>query len=175
MKLIPDAKRASWRFHVVRAGESLDTVASSFHDRVADIAEANGLTESALVRPGDELVIPETVVAAAPHTTHYVTRTGDTLVTIADRFNVSVEELRRWNHLSSSRIGPHRTLAVAQPVRVSSAASTRVRRDMEQALRRRVRVGRRRRRGVLHRLRGSLPRSAAHKKAASSKSHARSK
>ena len=40
---IPEDKRNSWRFHVVRAGESLDSIASSFHDRAAEIATANGL------------------------------------------------------------------------------------------------------------------------------------
>jgi membrane-bound lytic murein transglycosylase D len=125
---IPEAKRASWRFHVVRAGESLDSVASSFHDRVADIASANSLDANGSIQPGDELMIPETVVAAAPHAVHYTTRAGDTLVTIADRFNVSVEDLRRWNHLSSSTIKPHRTLEVAQPVRLAPAESARRRR-----------------------------------------------
>jgi membrane-bound lytic murein transglycosylase D len=77
------------------------------------------------VNPGDELVIPESIAVAAPRAVHYVTRAGDTLVTIADRFNISVEDLRRWNHLSSSTIKPHRTLDVAQPVHLAPA--TRVR------------------------------------------------
>ncbi|HEV2620104.1 MAG TPA: transglycosylase SLT domain-containing protein [Acidobacteriaceae bacterium] len=128
VKRIPEEKRTSWRFHVVRAGESLDTVASSFHDRAADIAVANGLDASGSVEPGDELMIPETAAAAAPHAAHYVTRAGDTLVTIADRFNVSVEDLRRWNHLTSSAIRPHRTLEVAQPLRLAPALSAHARR-----------------------------------------------
>jgi len=61
-------------------------------------------------------VVPVAAAAVALRTLHYITRAGDTLVTVADRFNVSVEDLRRWNHLSSSKIGPHRTLAVSEPV-----------------------------------------------------------
>jgi membrane-bound lytic murein transglycosylase D len=122
---IPEEKRTSWRFHVVRAGESLDSVASSFHGRVAEIASANRLDANASINAGDVLVIPETVVASAPHATHYVTRAGDTLITIADRFNVSVEDLRRWNHLSSSSIKPHRTLEVTQPVHLAPAMRVR--------------------------------------------------
>jgi membrane-bound lytic murein transglycosylase D len=122
---IPEEKRTSWRFHIVRPGESLDSVASSFHDRATEIATVNNLDANASVNPGDALVIPESAAVAAPHAVHYVTRTGDTLVTIADRFNVSVEDLRRWNHLSSSTIKPRRTLDVAQPVRLAPA--TRVR------------------------------------------------
>jgi len=117
---IPQEKRTSWRFHVVRAGESLDTVASSFHDRPAEIATANELAADASIKPGDELVVPVANVVVQ-HSLHYVTRIGDTLVTIADRFNVSVEDIRRWNHLSSSVIKPHRTLDVSEPVRLAPA------------------------------------------------------
>jgi membrane-bound lytic murein transglycosylase D len=46
-------------------------------------------------------------------------------VTIADRFNVSVEDLRRWNHLSSTAIQPHRTLDVQEPVHLAPVAHVR--------------------------------------------------
>jgi membrane-bound lytic murein transglycosylase D len=129
LKSIPEEKRASWRFHVVLAGESLDSIAGNFHDRAADIASVNGLDANASIQAGDQLMIPETVAVAAPHSKHYVTRVGDTLVTIADRFNVSVEDLRRWNHLSSSKIRPRRTLEVAQPIHLAPAVSAHTRRS----------------------------------------------
>jgi membrane-bound lytic murein transglycosylase D len=122
---IPEDKRTSWRFHVVRPGESLESIASSFHDRPAEIASANDLTADASLAAGDELIVPAAAAAAMSRTVHYVTRLGDTLVTIADRFNVSVEDLRRWNHLSSSTIKPHRTLYVTEPVRLAPATHVR--------------------------------------------------
>jgi membrane-bound lytic murein transglycosylase D len=129
VKTIPEDKRTSWRFHVVRAGESLDAVASTFHERPAEIASTNKLGADASVVAGDELVIPVTAAVSAPHPVYYVTRLGDTLVTVADRFNVSVEDLRRWNHLSSSKIKPHRTLDVAQPVHLAPATHVHNRRS----------------------------------------------
>jgi len=124
---IPEDKRNSWRFHVVRAGESLDSIASSLRGRPSEIAAANGLDANALIDAGEELVVPVVNIVATQHPLHstYTTRAGDTLVTVADRFNVSVEDLRRWNHLSSSRIKPHRTLAVAEPVRLAPASHVR--------------------------------------------------
>jgi len=122
---IPDDKRASWRFHVVRAGESLDTIAVSFHGRASEIASANKLTADASVAPGDELVVPLAGASARSHPLHYVTRAGDTLVTVADRFNVSVEDLRRWNHLKSAKVGLHRTLDVTEPVHLAPSTRTR--------------------------------------------------
>jgi membrane-bound lytic murein transglycosylase D len=122
IKGIPEDKRTSWRFHVVRAGETLDNIASSFHDRPAEIATANGVAPDAMLNAGDELAVPVAIALARPHPLHYVTRVGDTLVTVADRFNVSVEDLRRWNHLSSSRIPPRRSLYVSQPIRLAPVA-----------------------------------------------------
>ena len=122
---VPEDKRTSWRFHVVRPGESLDSIASSFHDRPTEIAAANDLAADAAVNVGDGLIVPVANVVAAPHVMHYVTRVGDTLVTVADRFNVSVEDLRRWNHLSSTALKPHRTLDVAQPVHLAPVTHVR--------------------------------------------------
>ena len=91
------------------------------------LAAANDLKADASIESGDELVVPVANAIAAPHPQHYVTRPGDTLVTVADRFNVSVENLRRWNHLSSSAIKPHRTLYVDEPVRLAPTTHVRAR------------------------------------------------
>jgi membrane-bound lytic murein transglycosylase D len=127
IKEIPADKRTSWRFHVVRAGDSLESIASSFHDRPSELASANDLAANAAIETGDELVVPAASAVAAPHPLRYTTRPGDTLVTVADRFNVSVENLRRWNHLSSSKIKPHRTLYVDQPIHLAPATHVRAR------------------------------------------------
>jgi membrane-bound lytic murein transglycosylase D len=129
IKDIPEEKRTSWRFHVVHPGESMDSIATMFHDRPAEINAANGLEASASINVGNELVIPVSPAIAMPHSLHYTTQAGDTLVTIADRFNVSVEDLRRWNHLSSSTIKPRRTLDVAQPIRLAPATHVRAKRS----------------------------------------------
>jgi membrane-bound lytic murein transglycosylase D len=126
---IPEDKRTSWRFHVVRAGESLDNIANTFHDRPSEIASANNLAADAPIDPGVELIVPVSSAIAMPHPLHYITRSGDTLVTIADRFNVTVEDLRRWNHLSSSTIKPHRSLDVSQPVHLAPVAHVRARKS----------------------------------------------
>jgi membrane-bound lytic murein transglycosylase D len=123
-KEIPEEKRASWRFHVVRAGETLDGIASALHARANEIAETNSIATGEGLDAGDELVIPVATVATT-HPARYTVRRGDTLITVADRFGVSVEELRKWNKLSSSTISPGRTITVAAPVKL--APGTRVR------------------------------------------------
>jgi membrane-bound lytic murein transglycosylase D len=119
LKEIPEDKRSSWRFHVVRPGESLDGIAVALHAHASDIVAANGVALNDGVDTGDELVIPVTPAAASSRPQRYAIRRGDTLVTVADRFGVSVEELRRWNHLSSSAVRPGTSLAVVEPVKLA--------------------------------------------------------
>jgi membrane-bound lytic murein transglycosylase D len=129
VKSIPEEKRASWRFHVVRAGESLDGIALALHSHVSDIADTNGIGSNSDVQVGDELVVPVATVASVAHVQHYKVRRGDTLVTVADRFNVSVTELRSWNHLSSSAVKPGQSLNVSVPVRLAPATRVRGKRS----------------------------------------------
>ena len=116
VKTIPEEKRTNWRFHTVRTGESLDALASNFHARPAEIEEANGLKAGESLEEGDELVVPVTIAAAVKRPQRYTARRGDTLVTVADQFNISVEELRGWNHLKSSSLRPGQSLSVSQPM-----------------------------------------------------------
>ena len=119
LKEIPEDKRSSWRFHVVRPGETLDGIATSLHAHVSDVVAANGVALNDGVDTGDELVIPVTTAAAGTRPQRYAMRRGDTLVTVADRFGVSVEDLRRWNHLSSKAVHPGTSLAVVEPVKLA--------------------------------------------------------
>jgi membrane-bound lytic murein transglycosylase D len=125
IKDIPEDKRASWRFHVVRSGETLDGIAAALHAHASDIARTNGLKVDDGVDTGDELVIPVAGAMASAGPQRYVVRRGDTLITVADRFGVSVEELRRWNHLSSNAVKPGSSLAVVAPVKLAPVTHVR--------------------------------------------------
>ncbi len=125
VKEIPEDKRASWRFHVVRSGETLDGIASALHAHASDIARTNGLKMDDGVDTGDELVIPVAGAVASAGPQRYAVRRGDTLITVADRFGVSVEELRRWNHLSSNVVKPGSSLAVVAPVKLAPVTHVR--------------------------------------------------
>ncbi len=125
IKDIPEDKRASWRFHVVRSGETLDGIATALHAHASEIAKANGLKADDGVDTGDELVVPIASAVATAGPQRYAVRRGDTLITVADRFGVSVEELRRWNHLSSNVVKPGSSLAVAEPVKLAPVTHVR--------------------------------------------------
>ncbi|WP_246153502.1 lytic transglycosylase domain-containing protein [Terriglobus albidus] len=121
---IPEDKRVSWRFHEVRGGETLSSIAESFHVHASEIASVNDIADGSALDLGDELVIPvapvnTTSASGAVHIQRYTIRKGDTLITVADRFGVSVEQLRRWNALRSSHVSAGKSLIVSEPVRLA--------------------------------------------------------
>jgi membrane-bound lytic murein transglycosylase D len=118
IELIPERKRDSWRYHAVVSSETMASVARSYHVSVAELAAANQLSENAGLDGVDALVVPVPLAASSAHGVLYTTRRGDTLVSIADRFGVSLSQLRRWNHLSGTRVAPGHRLRVTEPARV---------------------------------------------------------
>jgi membrane-bound lytic murein transglycosylase D len=111
----------------VKAGETLDSIAAALHAKVPDIARTNGITTQDPMSVDDELVVPVVSVTGIASPQRYTVRAGDTLVTVADRFNVSIEELRKWNALSTSSVKPGRVLYVAEPVRLAPSVRARAR------------------------------------------------
>ena len=121
---IPADKRNQWRFHKVVAGDTLTSVARDYHVIASEIVFVNQL------EPGDDLSATDSLIVPVPpssssksRTTLYKVEHGDTLVTVADRFNVTVQQLRRWNHLSAAKLVPGRRLYVAEPAHISRASS----------------------------------------------------
>jgi LysM repeat protein len=77
------------------------------------------------IAPGNESSLAR-VHEAVPHRlTQYRVRPGDTVDLIADRFNVTAYQIRRWNGLRSSKLAPGRTLHlyVEAPASITSRTS----------------------------------------------------
>ena len=99
---VPQDKWTSWRLHKVEPGESLSDVARHYRVTVPAIELANHLELHATVPPGFMLNIP----AAPPvvRLVHYRVVRGDTLEGIAERFDVTVTELKRWNNIHGTSV-----------------------------------------------------------------------
>ena len=119
---IPVEKRRFWRFHTVEEGDTLAGLARTWHVSVSELAFVNQLQAASDLSSVDSLVIPLAPVSEprALRSTLYRPRRGDTLVTIADRFGVTVQQLRRWNHLSGGVLAPGRSLYVSEPAHISA-------------------------------------------------------
>ena len=124
VSLIPEARRNSWRYHTVVAGDTLASVAEEYRVSATELATANQLEAGDSVASVEALVVPVPPAAEpSAHTRLYTVRRGDTLVTIADRFGVSLSQLRRWNAIPTGlRVAAGRRLRVAEPAPVSTSS-----------------------------------------------------
>jgi membrane-bound lytic murein transglycosylase D len=123
---IPESKRDSWRYHKVTPDDTLVSIAHTYRVSPGALAEVNRLGETSKLDGVEALVVPVPPSAApSAHTVYYTTRRGDTLVSVADRFGVSLTQLRRWNKLPSSgiKIAAGSRLHVAQPTLARASVS----------------------------------------------------
>jgi len=111
--------------HTVQSGETLSSIAIQYSVTVEEIQQTNGLKD-ALIRAGDELVIPIPQVVSensnqvgVPTVFRYTVQPGDTIVSIAVRFGATVEGILSANGISASDfIRPEQVLRI--PVEVPS-------------------------------------------------------
>jgi membrane-bound lytic murein transglycosylase D len=93
--------------YTVRPGDTLGAIADAHGIGLSTLRRLNGMSSrTTRIYPGQVLVVrkAEEAVADASEPTAYRIRRGDTLTTIARKFGVSVEELRRWNQIESDHI-----------------------------------------------------------------------
>jgi membrane-bound lytic murein transglycosylase D len=131
---IPSDKRVWWRYHKVQGGETLASIARTYHTTPRAIAEANDLESggnSEALSPEARLIIPiapgkEIDTSTYAHaTTHYKIRKGDTVESVSENFGVSARMLRVWNHLKGNSLAGRRILYLHLPV-TRSASETQV-------------------------------------------------
>ena len=103
---IPADKWVSWRRHRVVTGETLTSIAKKYRVTPKAIADANNLESVTALNTGEKLIIP--AVQSSSETKRrmvsYRVRKGDTLMGIADRFSVEVEDMRKWNRLKTNKV-----------------------------------------------------------------------
>ncbi|MGP8157123.1 MAG: LysM peptidoglycan-binding domain-containing protein [Candidatus Acidiferrales bacterium] len=95
---VPEDKWTTWRLHTVVEGETLPDIAERYRVTLPALESANHLEAHASVPAGFVLDVP----AAPPviRLVHYRVQRDDTLEGIADRFDVTVAELKRWNRIA---------------------------------------------------------------------------
>jgi membrane-bound lytic murein transglycosylase D len=139
---VPSDMRVWWRYHSVVPGDSLASLARTYHTSARAIAQVNDIDEDQQLSPESKLIIP---VAPGKHPsgesatyaraiTRYKVRRGDSVQTVADNFAVPPVMVRRWNHLRGNSLAGRHILYIHLPVtpnareeRAVTAKSTRKR------------------------------------------------
>jgi murein DD-endopeptidase MepM/ murein hydrolase activator NlpD len=84
---------------MIQPGDSLDTLAYTYHTTVERLAAANAITNPALLFAGQDLTINQGAAEAMPHALTHV-QAGDNLFRIALRYQVSFNALAQTNDLT---------------------------------------------------------------------------
>lgn len=113
--------------HKVSKGDSIGSIAKRYGMTPKQLMAMNGLKKNAKLRSGQMLSIaaqPATTrIASKPaksktriaanSKTHYTVKRGETLSSIAKKFNVAASDLQRWNNLSNKHtLVPGRKLVI---------------------------------------------------------------
>lgn len=116
-----DISYEDYFYHVVKKGETLNSIAKIYDVKVEDIAKANNLQQSSIISTGLYLKIPEIVIQSVTvpqkvltqQTTQnkskyfeHIVQPKETLFSIAKRYGIGLETLKYINNFSGSSIYP---------------------------------------------------------------------
>ena len=111
--------------HTVKNGENLQTIAKRYGVSARQLMAVNHLKNSRL-KAGQTLTVTNSNIKLASSEAkfgkdvskkkmHYIVKRGDTLDSIARKFDVAREDLQRWNKINGSHIVPGHKLTVVRP------------------------------------------------------------
>lgn len=95
--------------YTVKSGDSLWSIAKKFNTTVDDLKKANNLTSNSL-SIGQKLVIPGKKESTSNNV--YTVQKGDSLYSIARKYNVDVNALKQANNLSSNLLSIGQVLII---------------------------------------------------------------
>jgi membrane-bound lytic murein transglycosylase D len=121
----------SWQIYKLKRGDTLQRIAAKHHISLAKLKQINGIGRRTKVGPGYPLLLPLKGASLEPlpamfrppasqpgvavRRIDYKVKHGDTLSEIAERYKVSVNDLRRWNQIGRLMAGQHLVIEVRQP------------------------------------------------------------
>ena len=121
----------TWQAYKLRAGESLPQVALKFGLPLETLRTVNGIGPRATVPGGHAVLVPSQApsdasiaslqnavftTVASGRTLYHRVRKGETIASIAGRYDVTSQELRTWNAGLGARIVPGQKLRVISDV-----------------------------------------------------------
>ena len=126
-----DQPLVSWTIYTLKSGDKLDRIAAKSGISVARLKEVNGIGRRTRVAPGYQLMLPLKGASLEPLPTmyqppsvpearmvvrklSYTVQRGDTLPKIAQRYNVSIDDLRKWNEIGRLAAGQRLVIQVRQ-------------------------------------------------------------
>lgn len=122
-KVVEQVKSVSDRtVHTVKKGETLASIARKYHVSVSNLKRWNNLRKDS-IRTGQKLTIYSSggpMASSADNSTavgssspkYHTVKAGETLASIAGKYNTTVSKLKKWNNLKSDKIRVKQKLRV---------------------------------------------------------------
>ncbi len=116
-------KKNTMIFHKVRRGENLGLIAAKYGVSINQLRDWNNISGNKIVAGSNLRVYPDGVstnvavnetrnVVSKNNIYKYKVKRGDSLSEIADKFGVSVQQVKKWNNLSDNNIAAGKTLKI---------------------------------------------------------------
>lgn len=137
-KLEEEMKKVSDRnVHIVKSGESLGSIANKYRISVNQLKTWNKL-KSTMIHPGQKLIVyssgatsvqsnsstsTQTKTQSAEQKVHTV-KSGENLSVIANKYGCTVDNLKKWNNLTTTNLSIGQKLKVSPPVASKSQSKT---------------------------------------------------
>jgi len=121
-KVYTETSKPTYVYHTISRGENLGLIATQYGVSIAAIKEWNNLDNNKIVAGKklkiytDEDYAPTSKDISSKNTKgnvyNYKVRKGDSLSEIAERYHVSLSELKKWNGLNSNNVKSGQTLKI---------------------------------------------------------------
>jgi len=134
---LPADQRVRYHHHQIKSGDTLLVLAKRYQIQVDDIIALNNISNPRALQVGHDLILPlregftqrpvESLADAYVRSRRqsYTVQSGDSLWSIARRFEVTEKQLRVWNSLGwSNMLRPGQVLLVSQPSSRVASQST---------------------------------------------------
>lgn len=95
--------------HKVKSGDTLWDISREYDVTMSELAKWNKLEKNAVLRLGQKLTVykntpaPKTALVSTNRSITYKVRRGDSLARIASKFNLTVNEIIKWNNLKGQK------------------------------------------------------------------------
>ena len=99
--------------YIVKKGDTLYGIANKYGISVDELKAINNLTSNNL-SVGQVLQIPEIIEEDVPNENIYIVKSGDTLYSIANKYGMSVQELKDLNKLTNNTLSIGQQLVVSE-------------------------------------------------------------
>ncbi len=118
-KTVDEGSTISEETYVVQKGDSLYSIAKKFNTTVDNLKKLNNLNSTS-ISIGQVLVVGEIPIESDSNENIYIVVKGDSLYSIANKFNTTVNEIKSLNNLSSN------LLSIGQKLKVPRVGSKNV-------------------------------------------------